>query len=290
MKKVARLGIVGLALSSAAVVNAEPSDRADRVLRQLDRAERRAPEPPLAFDGAAPDKTSIKFILTLPADWTNNAAYADVDPASDVHFAPSGQFRATKTFKDVELHVRGTASSDIYVEEDTNNLSFFSIRAEARGTRPLVFGAVPYARYEPRVEYSDGEFDTHDRTLHEFTLGARRDAGLGELELFVRRRESNSTSAERTVIGGAFAVERPLKNAQWAISFDAGLQGRFFTGSTNDGREDVYVSSTIAASWTSKNERFSVTPLEVEVEYNQSNRADRDYFVINVGPVLSLVF
>ncbi|HEV7658918.1 MAG TPA: hypothetical protein VGO55_03645 [Allosphingosinicella sp.] len=283
-------------------LSAQESDaRTDRLERQIDRVatQTRAEEETerAGLESLAPQPVSkLNFIVLLPVSWTNNAGYAEDDGETAVHATPSFEMRASRTSPGLRLEARATIASDNYSRVEDNNLSFLRFRFEIGGVEPGPLNFVPYARYQPVVEFSDAHLGDYSKTKHDFSIGGVNsfkvgDAG-GTVRLFVTRRESTDPNAERFQLGGQVALEGPLAAAShWGWSATQGLEARFFTGGTNDGRTDIYVSTNGTISWRPTPESsWTFNALDVTVEWNRSDVADRDYFVVNAGSSISFRF
>jgi len=301
MKAIARM-IVGVALCTGcpAVLHAQGSDaQADRIDSLLDRIPTR--QPPqffVALDGAAAPTTSFTLVAALPAKWTNNAGYANDNEQAAFHLTPSLEMRATRTSANVRLEGRASISTDIYSRAEENNLSLLRFRFEVGGRRPSILNMVPYIRYQPVIEYSDAHLGTYSKTKHDFSIGGVRSLQADErlsadLRVFATRREATDPNSERIQLGLSLTMKGPLSrnNPQWSWSVVPGVESRFFTGGTNDGRSDIYLSTEAAISWSPKPDSpWSVNVLSVTVEKNISDVAGRDYFVANIGSSVSFTF
>jgi hypothetical protein len=258
------------------------SDRVtdERLSAALDTArENRAGDAPV---------TVTSFTLSVPVYWTNNADYADEGGRSDFHLNPTAQFAVRHEERGMRIDARLTASSDQYIEHEDNNASFMALRLQA--SAPDAMGKfTPYARYQPRLSFGDGEFGGDSSTTHDFTVGASGAlSSAAKLDLFGTRREATVVTAERWQTGATltFSGNTGSENLGWSLS--QGLQGRFFTGGTNDGRKDIY--SITSAGLTLSMGDVEITPAELSLEWNNSNRANRDYLVLSVGAGISLTF
>lgn len=257
----------------------------------------------LSGETAKQPSSTVTFSLTAPFAWTNNAGYDDDDGKSAFHVSPAAQVKATKKLRKVTLEGRASIGSDIYSRAEENNLSILQARFQLSvpdaiplGRKPGSPAFTPYFRYRPKVEFSDAFFGKYDNTIHELSLGATTDISdlLPEpvsLELFVLRRESPDAVRERWQPGITVSMEGSFRDQNLGWSLEQSIQGRFFTGGTNDGREDLYSSTTAGITWKpSEDSPWKVTLVEATLEWNSSNFADRDYLVLNIGGGLSASF
>jgi hypothetical protein len=292
------LRMCGAALLAAlpSIAAAQASDRADRIDRRLDRLSRTQTEAlssralgPIGVTAPAQDDDSIVFSLAAPFAWTDNAGYEDEDGTSAFHVSPAAQVKAVKTLKRIVLEGRATISSDIYSRAEENNLSFLQARFQLSLPGTGASATTPYVRYQPRAEYSDAVFGKYDSTLHDLSAGVT--ATVAKLlpvpvavEAFVLRRESSRAERERWQPGITLSAEGAFRNPALGWLVEQSVQARLFTGGTNDGRNDVYASTYAALNWTPKSApRLEVTLIEATAEWNDSDAAGRDYFVLNIG-------
>jgi len=298
LARIALAAVPGLAWPAA--LSAQGNDaQADRLDRQLDRIATPPPATPALVglvDGGLPPpqfpQDQVTFIALFPVMWTSNAGYADDDPETAAHGTPSLELRASRTYRRLRLEGRAALSSDIYSRAEENNLSFVRLRFEIGATDPGPLNFVPYLRYQPVVEFSDAHLGDYSKTKHDFSIGAVNKFTGGNLRLFATRRESTDPNAERFQLGGQLTFEGPLgSNPRWSWSFVQSLEARFFTGGTNDGRRDIYASANGTISWRrSSTSAWTFNALDVTAEWNQSDVAGRDYFVVNAGSSISFRF
>jgi hypothetical protein len=295
MKYVART-LLALALyaSCPTALQAQGNDaQADRIDSQLDRVPTRLPDQIFAFDGAAPPTSTITLVAILPVKWTNNAGYAQDDEEEAAHATPSLEMRAVRTSTSLRLEGRASISTDAYTRAEENNLSLLRFRVELGGRQTNVLGMLPYIRYQPVIEFSDAHLGTYSKTKHDFSIGGVRTIRPGtEFRLFATRRESTDPNSERFQLGMSLTIKGPLsQDERWSWSVAPGLESRFFTGGTNDGRTDIYLSTEAAISWAPKSDSpWTFNALTATVERNLSDAAGRDYFVLNIGSSISVTF
>lgn len=304
------LGGAAALISLSAPARAQSADAAgDRISRQLERItvpKRQRAAPQIGPDGSVPLSASfeiprtedVTFTLSAPVAWTNNAGYAENNGRSSFHVTPAAQVRAWKHLQNSSLVLEGraTVASDIYSRAEENNLSFLQARFEARLEGALGHGWTPYARYQPRVEFSDAQFSKFDSTLHDFTIGAtgtlKPESGLPvQVTVFIMRREATKPARERYQPGLTLGIGRHFGESAFSWSLEQSVQGRFFTGGANDGREDFYASTEAALKWTPRDgSPWEISLLDATLELNSSNFAQHDYAVLNVGTKVALTF
>jgi hypothetical protein len=246
----------------------------------------------LGFDEKAAPKTTFAFAFLLPAAWTNNAGYSDDKVQRAVHFTPSAQAAVIHDFRDFTLEARATVSSDSYTRYEENNLSFVRLRLQIT-TRHDLAGFKPYLRYQPRVEFKNATFGGYKKTIHDFVLGASGDLGGGKLELYIQRREATDPNSERWQPGAKLTFSGPIGLKKSGFGWEIGqtVEGRFFSNGSNSGRHDFYSGTDVSIAWKpGPDSPFKLKPIQVSAEVNKSDRAKRDYFVVNIGPSVSLSF
>jgi hypothetical protein len=289
--KAAIAGVLSGLLGTAAHAQETSDAQADRLDTQIDLAAEKRREA-IGFDEKAAPKTTFAFALSLPAAWTNNAGYSDDKVQRAVHFTPSAQAAVTHELRDFTLEGRATISSDSYTRYEDNNLSFVRLRLQVTA-RHAVAGFKPYLRYQPRVEFKNASFGGYKKTIHDFMLGASGDLGGGKLDLYVQRREATDPNSERWQPGARLAFKGPLKlgtpGFSWAIVQT--VEGRFFSNGSNSGRHDFYSGTDVSIAWQpSPHSPLEIKPIQITAEVNKSDRAKHDYFVVNIGPSISLTF
>jgi len=311
--------VLVVAFATAAPACAQGGDRndarADRVDRQIGRAvtSTSQAQPSLtrgslpqimalsSSTAPGPDETKSKnkpadfFIsFSLPGYWTNNAGYDEDGGRSAFHVSPAAQLGVIKSLSAVTVEARVTVASDIYSRATENNGSFLRARLQATftGASDALGGFTPYLRYQPRLDFSDAKFGDSAGTKHDMVLGASAELKKGaDLELFVIRREASKSAAERWQPGATLTFADAFKgrpNLGWSV--EQSFEGLLYTGGSNDGRKDFYSSTDAVISWHREKSHVTVNLLEVQVEWNRSNRPSRDFFVVNVGAGLSAKF
>ena len=266
----------------------------DRILQDLDQDRPAAAtevEAASLDDGTVAAKTNVDFQAALGAAYTSNAALAEDNEVDDFHLTSTGRVDFSHTpahaadSRHVTFGLRAQATSDDFAEYDdfTNSFLAFRARVDVIPGRP---GFTWYAAYAPRLQYA-GTFTGYDRTIHDFTIGARREWTLSngmkiELDAFAMRREATVATAEQ-FRGSATVTASGGLLPQFAWFLEPNIQGRFYTGGTNDGRDDHSLSLTAGIKWSPIRAPTAAVKLSTSVERSDSNFADRDYFVWNVG-------
>ncbi len=283
-----------LALATAAVAqdNETVADRVESRLDRLDRPEPRELRGPVGPAGIAEPakKPPFTFTLTLPFTFNSNVENADSGTRSAFHSAPSALLqwkRQTGTFRPF---TRVVVDNDYYTRHSENDASSISARFGFQIVSKDLGHFTPYAHYTPVAAYVRA-FKDHQVTLHTFAAGVRGDWESGDLtiglDLQVARREATIAAVEQNRAGLTIELSGPIsEQVGWSIS--QAVQGRAYTGGTNDGREDVNLTTTAGLTWEI-NDRTKLE-LGASFEHNASNRAMKDYSTFDVGPSLSFTY
>jgi hypothetical protein len=288
---------VALHLCTAGTAQAQEREVAigDRIDRRIERdAERELDEAVARAGRTGGPATAFTFSLSTPGYWANNVDYADTGGRSDFHINPTADFAVRHdTGNGLVIDAAVTASTDQYLEHEDVNGSFLGLRLQA-SLKNGIGNFTPFVRYQPRLSYDDGDFGGDSATTHNFTLGGSMPLGSStrvksKLNVSATRREASNASAERWQTGATLTFSGDITPNRLGWSLSQGLEGRFFDGGANDGREDIY-SLTSAGLTIPITKQLELTPVELSLEWNESNRLNRDYLVLSVGIGLSISF
>jgi hypothetical protein len=282
--------IVGFPQVAAAQSSDTAANRADARLARLDKMPSEAADRlPASDQGAPASKPPFSLTLTFPLTFNSNVENADAGRKQALHGNPSVAIDYRQQAGTLRLFARSGADIDAYTSHSENDASTVFGRLGVRLYDDKLGSLKPYLQYAPVAIFGSGLKD-HQLTLHTFTLGAGGEVPLGAKALTydfnVARREATVATAERTQVSGLAEISGDFIPDKLSWSVGATVQGRFFTGGTNDGRRDVNVNASAGLS-LSLGARAGLD-IGVSVERNSSNRVGKDYTTLDVGPALRL--
>lgn len=147
--------------------------------------------------------------LRLPLDWRSDlGSRSDGSRLQGLTFNPDLSLSRRWRLGPVRLFTEaGAFQSRILPEAARDSSAFYGTFEAELGDSSA--GFVPYAGYEPSSIHGSS-FGRHIVTLHDLSLGARRDFGATFLELYLRRQEASDTRIERSGFGGMVSHSVPL--------------------------------------------------------------------------------
>lgn len=275
---------------AAAQASDTAADRADARLARLDRDRSERVERFPAADGAAPAaKPPFSLSITVPFAYNSNVENAGSGRKDAFHTNPSAVIDYRQQTGRLRLFARVGTDADAYTEHSENNASSLFGRIGMRLHADELGSAKPYLQYAPVAIYGS-RFRDHQLTLHTVTLGAGGEIPVGASSLSydvnVARREATAAAAERTQVSGSAELSGDFVPDKLGWSIGARVQGRFYTGGTNDGRNDVNFNATAGVSLP-LSESIGLD-IGITLERNSSNRDGKDYTTLDVGPSLRL--
>lgn len=228
--------------------------------------------------------------VTLPFSYNSNIEGAPSGERDAFHANPSIELEWERNLGGAIVFALAGADQDLYSRFTANNGAslwgaFGILGDEAE------LGFEPYVEYAP-VSIHESGFGSHLVTLHDLKFGLNKTFALGgSLGLTAnaefRRREATSANSEQNRVGGSIELSGDIA-ADLGWSVEQYVQGRFFTGGTNTGRNDFYLASRAALSW------FPTSAIDVDFtvffEHNDSNRPDREFSTWDIGPSVAFAF
>jgi len=235
-------------------------------------------------------RKEFSFSVSLPFTYNSNVENVPTAALSAFHTNPSVSLAWKKSDGIVRPYLLSVADVDLYTRHSDNNASTFVSRVGVEVRPKNLGGVVPYVQYTPVIVF-EGAYNNHVVTLHDFEVGVKKTFAFEKtrfsLDIDFVRREATAAAAERSQLSTSLLLVGTITDSiSWSIG--QRIQGRFYSGGSNDGRDDINLRSTASLAYK-VDDNFSLSA-GLKFDKNFSNFPTKEFSKIDIGPTVNVRF
>lgn len=226
--------------------------------------------------------------LSVGGGITGNAEQAVEDTYGAGYLTPGARLTYSRQFKTWKLAAYGKVDADFF-STHADDLDEARLEGRVSLSRPLERlgedGGMAF-RYRALAGYDRG-FGDHNYTVHRLSgevSGVARDF---DYQLVVEQHLSDIAESRRTRVTAVGAYTWPTADESTGVTLEQVLSFSDYQGGANRGRNDVLSTTTL--SMDREVGRWSIG-LALSVTHDFSNREDRRFTAVEVGPTFSRAF